>query len=494
MHASADSISPTESVPTTGPVCDSAIFGACRRNAGRRWLYVASTLLLIIAGMLSISIAKPDLSIWRSSVTVLGGIAISFVSLQWMLSRIVLYGDLGVLSSKLSTLQATTTAALGVLLISLYGSSRWVYAITLFFSMASIVLIASRWAQVAISLPRSLFFLRPVNVVILGTSGATARMSRYLSKFDRYCHVIACLAIDDTISQNQRDSGQGSSEAIKARELLFREAVDLVIAAGPIGNQALLEEVAQASLELGLRFALFENQCDNFSSLVSGAWIESTDFLGVPLEIYSTVFFSRTYLLAKRLIDIAVSFLALLCLSPILALIAVLIKISSPRGPILFQLLQVGLNRRPIVCYKFRSMVPDADRLKWELMSCNEMDGPVFKIRNDPRITPTGRILRRYSIDELPQLWSVLKGDLSLVGPRAPLRTEVDDFQFWQRRKLAIKPGLTCFWQINGRSEIADFGEWVRLDLQYIRVASLWTDLTILLRTFPVVFFGRGAY
>lgn len=494
MQASAESIAPMEPAATTRLGCDSETLDAHGRKTGRRWLYVASTLSLIAAGMLSISIAKPDLSIWRSSAIALGGLAISFVAIQWMLTRLVLYEDSGVLGSKLSAVQATTAAALGVMLISLFGDHHWLYAIILFFSMACALLIASRWAQAAISLPRSLFPLRPVNVVILGATGASASMSSYLSEFDRYCHITSCVTIDAPSSKDQHGAGKDSPTAKNVRELLFREAVDIVIAVGPIGDRALLAEVAQASLDLGLRFALFENQCDNLATLGRSVWMESADFLGVPLQIYSTISFSRTYLLSKRLIDIVVSLLALLCLSPILALIAVLIKISSPRGPIFFQLLQVGLNRRPIVCYKFRSMVPDADRLKWELKSCNEMDGPVFKMRNDPRITPIGRILRRYSFDELPQLWSVLKGDLSLVGPRAPLRTEVDDFQFWQRRKLAVKPGLTCFWQINGRSEIADFSEWVRLDLQYIHVASLWTDLTILLRTFPVVFFGRGAY
>ena len=494
MQASAESIAPMEHAATTGLGYNSATFDARGRRTGRRWLYAASTLSLIAAGILSVLIAEPDLSVWRSSVAALGAIVISIVALRSMLSRIDLYGDSGVLGSRLAAVQAAAAAVLGILSVSLPGAHRWLYAIALFCSMESVLLIASRWAQAAISLPRSLFSLRPVNVVLLGASDATAGISRYLSKFDRYCHVTARLAVDEHSLNDQHGSSQYSSAAKSARELLFREAVDLVIAVGPIGNQALLEEVAQASLDLGLRLALYESPCDNLPPLVRGAWIENADFLGMPLAIYSTVYFSRTYLLTKRLIDIVVSSLALLCLSPIMALTAALIKSSSPRGAVFFRLLQVGLNRRPIVCYKFRSMVPEADSLKPELMSSNEMDGPVFKMSNDPRITPLGRILRRYSIDELPQIWSVLKGDLSLVGPRAPLRTEVAEFQFWQRRKLAVKPGLTCFWQINGRSEIADFSEWVRLDLQYIRVASLWTDLTIVLRTFPVVFFGRGAY
>jgi lipopolysaccharide/colanic/teichoic acid biosynthesis glycosyltransferase len=153
----------------------------------------------------------------------------------------------------------------------------------------------------------------------------------------------------------------------------------------------------------------------------------------------------------------------------------------------------LGKNGKPFVGYKFRTMVPDADKLKQQLLAFNEMQGPVFKIRNDPRVTRLGRFLRRFSLDELPQLYNVLKGDLSLVGPRAPLREEAEKFEFWQRRKLSVKPGISCLWQINGRNEICAFSEWARLDLEYIQNASLLLDLKIILMTIPAVFSGRGA-
>jgi lipopolysaccharide/colanic/teichoic acid biosynthesis glycosyltransferase len=154
----------------------------------------------------------------------------------------------------------------------------------------------------------------------------------------------------------------------------------------------------------------------------------------------------------------------------------------------------VGINKKRFTGFKFRTMIVGADRMKELLLDKNEMQKVVFKMKNDPRVTPIGRILRKFSLDELPQLWSVLKGDMSVVGPRPPLVSELDKFESWHRRKLSVKPGLTCLWQISGRSEIQNFDEWVRLDLQYIDEWSLWLDFKILLKTVPVVLMGRGAH
>jgi len=195
----------------------------------------------------------------------------------------------------------------------------------------------------------------------------------------------------------------------------------------------------------------------------------------------------------KRLLDIVVSAVLLVLLAPLMLAIAALIRLTS-EGPIFYPWKVLGHRARPFQGYKFRTMVPNADELKATMMSLNEMTGPVFKIRNDPRVTPIGRILRKYSLDELPQLWSVLRGDMSLVGPRPPSPTEFAAFEPWQRGKLAVTPGITCLWQVMGRSEISDFNEWARLDLEYIANWSLWLDLKILLRTVPVVVRGRGAY
>ena len=191
--------------------------------------------------------------------------------------------------------------------------------------------------------------------------------------------------------------------------------------------------------------------------------------------------------------DLVIGGAFLLGLSPLFALIAVAVKLGSP-GPVLYRWPVVGQGGRPIRAYKFRSMVVGADQLKRQLLDLNEASGPIFKMKDDPRITPVGRVLRKFSLDELPQLWSVLRGDMSLVGPRPPLESEYVQFSEWQKRKLAVKPGITCLWQISGRSEIHDFDEWVRLDLEYIERWSIWLDVQILLRTLPVVVRGRGAW
>lgn len=195
----------------------------------------------------------------------------------------------------------------------------------------------------------------------------------------------------------------------------------------------------------------------------------------------------------KRAIDVAGAGFGLLLLSPLLLLLALLVR-STSRGPVFYRSRYIGERGRTFIGFKFRSMVADADDLKLEMAHLNHMTGPAFKIRNDPRVTPLGRLLRKYSLDELPQLWNVLKGDMSLVGPRPPLPEEFECFQDWQRGKLSVRPGITCYWQINGRSEISDFDEWARLDLEYIEHWSLWTDVKILLRTIPAVLRGHGAY
>jgi lipopolysaccharide/colanic/teichoic acid biosynthesis glycosyltransferase len=193
----------------------------------------------------------------------------------------------------------------------------------------------------------------------------------------------------------------------------------------------------------------------------------------------------------KRVVDILAPALALVLLSPLFAVLAVLVKLTSP-GPVFYHWKVVGKNGVPFTGYKFRSMVVDADALKSKLQGRNEMTGPVFKITNDPRVTAVGAWMRRYSLDELPQLYSVLKGDMSMVGPRPPLVTEYQQFTEYQKQKLAVRPGITCLWQVSGRNDIHDFDQWVRLDLEYIRNWSLSQDLRILLKTVGAVFSGSG--
>lgn len=196
---------------------------------------------------------------------------------------------------------------------------------------------------------------------------------------------------------------------------------------------------------------------------------------------------------AKRVLDVVLAVALLIILSPVIALAALLVRASGP-GPVLYEWKVLGLRGRPFIGYKLRTMVHDADALKPTLVEHNEMRGPVFKMRQDPRVTRVGRWLRKFSIDELPQLWSVVKGDMSLVGPRPCSAEEFASFEPWQRGKLAVVPGITCLWQVNGRNEITDFQEWAALDLEYIRRWHLGLDLTILARTIPAVLRGDGAY
>lgn len=195
----------------------------------------------------------------------------------------------------------------------------------------------------------------------------------------------------------------------------------------------------------------------------------------------------------KRTIDVLVALFALVVLAPLFIAAYLAVRLTS-KGPAFFAQTRVGRDGRHFQFYKFRSMHMDAEERKAALMAQNESkDGVIFKMRNDPRITPVGRIMRKYSIDELPQLWNVLRGDMTLVGPRPPVPSEVAQYTLEERKRLNVIPGITCTWQISGRSDIP-FHEQVRLDKEYIRTHGVWNDLRILLRTIPAILTGRGAY
>jgi exopolysaccharide biosynthesis polyprenyl glycosylphosphotransferase len=220
--------------------------------------------------------------------------------------------------------------------------------------------------------------------------------------------------------------------------------------------------------------------------------VEVSDLGGVPLVSVHEMAFNRTALVFKRVFDIVVALLGLIVGAPVLALIALAIQLDSP-GPAIFRQERVGQNGRHFTIYKFRSMRVGADEEKENLQALNEADGPLFKIRNDPRLTRIGRFLRRTSLDELPQLFNVIKGEMSLVGPRPPTPSEVDLYQPWHKKRLNVPPGITGLWQVSGRSELT-FDEMVLLDLYYIEHWSPWMDFMILLRTIPKVLTSEGAY
>lgn len=198
------------------------------------------------------------------------------------------------------------------------------------------------------------------------------------------------------------------------------------------------------------------------------------------------------YATAKRALDVVVAIGLLCMLAPMMLVVALLVRLSS-RGPVIFKQTRVGEGGQMFTFYKFRSMYANAEERLDDVLRSNEVTGPVFKMKNDPRITPLGRVLRKYSLDELPQLCNVIKGDMSLVGPRPPLPAEVLKYAERERRRLSVRPGLTCLWQISGRSTV-EFEQWMEMDLAYIRSMSFWNDLSIFLKTIPAVITARGAY
>jgi len=211
-----------------------------------------------------------------------------------------------------------------------------------------------------------------------------------------------------------------------------------------------------------------------------------------PLLTFSTGPQDDLQLLAKRVADVVLAVVLLIALAPFMLVIVLIVRLTSV-GPVLYRQTRCGLGGRRFTLLKFRSMVRNADQMRDQVEHLNEADGPVFKIADDPRVTPIGRWLRRTSLDELPQIWNILRGDMSFVGPRPPVPEEVEKYESWQRRRLRMRPGLTCLWALEGRSRL-NFDRWMQLDLSYIHRWSLWLDAQIFLKTIPHVLFGRGAW
>jgi exopolysaccharide biosynthesis polyprenyl glycosylphosphotransferase len=270
-----------------------------------------------------------------------------------------------------------------------------------------------------------------------------------------------------------------------------RNVVDEVVLALPIRSfHGFASHIAAACEQQGIIVRFLPNIFD-----LKDVQQRADEFDGDPLISHESTITDFWGLAAKRTLDILISLTAIIVVSPIMLLAAVLVKLTSP-GPIFFVQKRLGLNKRMFHIYKFRTMVMDAEARLKDVEHQNEANGPVFKIRQDPRITLIGRLLRKTSIDELPQLFNVLKGEMSLVGPR-PL--QVRDYELfetycqdWQRKRFSVRPGITCLWQIMGRSSTT-FEKWMELDLQYIRTWSVWLDLEILAKTVPAVLKGSGA-
>ncbi|MAJ16529.1 MAG: exopolysaccharide biosynthesis polyprenyl glycosylphosphotransferase [Opitutia bacterium TMED67] len=270
---------------------------------------------------------------------------------------------------------------------------------------------------------------------------------------------------------------------------LHKHSVNVVLINAGHTKFDLIEKVINACELEGVEVWL---AADFFNTQIARTTVD--DFQGVPLLVFQTTPAPSLQSLTKQMIDYIAAFTMILILSPLLLICALSVKLTS-QGPIMFRQKRSGINGRPFTMFKFRSMNTNAEQRKHELEAMNEMSGPVFKVSSDPRITPIGKILRKYSLDELPQLINVLQGSMSLVGPRPLPEDETKRFEdLSHRRRLSVKPGLTCLWQISGRNEVKEFSDWVRLDLEYIDNWSLWLDIKILIRTIPVVFKGTGAH
>jgi exopolysaccharide biosynthesis polyprenyl glycosylphosphotransferase len=268
-------------------------------------------------------------------------------------------------------------------------------------------------------------------------------------------------------------------------ELLQRHVIDEVIVAAGSEEVSSLEPMFLFCDEEGLRTRIALNF---FPHVHSEMFL---DRLGnVPVLTFSATPHDEIRLLIKRLVDVVFAAVAMVVLAPFMVLVAAIIRVTS-RGPAIFRQTRCGLNGRPFTFYKFRSMVDNAEELRRSVEHLNEKS-TAFKIREDPRLTPVGRILRKFSIDEWPQFWNVLKGDMSLVGPRPAVPEEVERYERWQRRRLRMRPGLTCLWVLNGRDQL-DFETWMKMDMEYIDSWSLTLDLQILVRTVPRVILGKGA-
>lgn len=284
-----------------------------------------------------------------------------------------------------------------------------------------------------------------------------------------------------------RDSGKlriiGHLGELKG--IITRYQVDEVIFVVPRKWLDGIEEQILFCEQIGIKASI---AADFYPHTIAKASMEELD--GWPLLAFNPSPHIENAFVLKRAVDILFSFLIIILTSPFFIAAILGIKLTS-RGPVFFRQERCGLNGRRFDVLKFRTMVVNADVIKDELEHLNEMSGPVFKMKNDPRVTSAGRVLRKYSLDELPQFLNVLMGDMSIVGPRPPLAVEVEKYDIWQRRRLSVRPGITCFWQVNGRNNIA-FEDWMKLDLEYIDTWSLSQDFKIILKTIPAVLKGTG--
>ncbi len=329
-------------------------------------------------------------------------------------------------------------------------------------------------------------FGSPNNVMVVGAGEGALRLGREAENADAYGIRLKGFFEDSGPREIELDQTYPVYSLAELPGLLRGNVIDEVIFAVDSKRLPELEETMLLCDEEGVRTRV---AVDFFPHVNSRVYL---DRLGpMPLLTFSATPHDEVRLLVKRVTDIVLATAFLLVLLPVFLLIAIVIRLTSP-GPAIFRQVRCGLNGRPFMFYKFRSMCDNAEALRASLEHLNERD-LVFKIKDDPRLTGIGRWLRKFSIDEWPNVWNVLKGDMSLVGPRPALPAEVEQYKRWQRRRLRMRPGITCLWAVSGRDEV-DFETWMRMDMQYIDNWSLALDWKILLRTIPHVLIGKGAH
>jgi len=322
------------------------------------------------------------------------------------------------------------------------------------------------------------------NAIVLGKSPEVFELAEQLrAQYEPLINVIGVVTENGEAEKKRRLPVLGAPGDI--RRILDEKIIDIAILMNPLENPRQTAEVVQQCREIGVNVYMEANFPNISGTLIQLEWIGNRPFLLLSSSPHKPV-----ALFIKRCIDVVLSALLMVLLSPLMLLIAAGVKLTSP-GRVIFKQRRCGLNGRIFTMYKFRSMHEGADeRARFAL---HAGDGPPPKLPNDPRVTKFGKFLRRFSLDELPQLWNVLKGDMSLVGPRPVPPEEVKTYKRWQRRRLSMKPGLTCLWQISGRSALP-FEEWMRLDLEYIDNWNLLLDLKIMLKTLPAIISGKGSY
>jgi exopolysaccharide biosynthesis polyprenyl glycosylphosphotransferase len=304
--------------------------------------------------------------------------------------------------------------------------------------------------------------------------------------------VLGCLEVNKSEIDKKVKNGIrviGTIDHLK--KILLDKVVDELIFAMPLKKIGNAGEYIALAEEIGVSVRIIPDwQIHKLRYKPEIASIRFEEFLGLPTLAMTTTPRKAAELLIKSAFDYVAGAIGFVLVLPLFLVICISIKTTS-KGPVFFRQERSGLNGRRFQLYKFRTMVENAEALKETLKMQNEMTGPVFKVTNDPRITPVGNILRKLSLDELPQIINVLKGEMSLVGPRPPIPSEVEKYEPWQRRRLSMKPGITCIWQTNGRNRI-DFAEWMKMDLEYIDNWSLWLDLKLLIKTVPAVLLATG--